>query len=313
MLGKSFGFILVLTLVATGVQAQKSPDDKKRVESRAYTFTIGGEGFLGVYTEEVSKENFAKFGLREVQGVAVTKVEENSPAAKAGIMANDVIVRIDGDEVTSVRKLNRLIGEIAPDHTARITVLRNGSEMEMSAVIERRKFEKFDGNFTIPRVEMPNIDLPDVPGAPQVLAIPNGMVWKTPGEFTTMYFASSRQIGVSVSSLSKQLGEYFGVPDGKGLLVTSVRENGPAFKAGIKAGDVIIEADGKSVVSNADLVRAIGAKKEGDLRLTIIRDKNRNTISVTPEDVKGLIAPDVEITTPRPPAPIVTTKPAEIG
>lgn len=309
MLSKSFGFILVLGLVATGVLAQKPPEEKKRIEGGAFSFTIGGEGFLGVYTEDVSKENFAKFGLREVRGVAVTKVEENSPAAKAGILPNDVIVRIDGDEVTSVRKLNRLVGEIAPDHTARVTVLRNGSEVELSAVIERRKFERFDGNFPLPRVEMPKIDLPEMPEAPQVLAIPNGTVWKTPGEFTTMYFASSRQIGVSVSSLSKQLGEYFGVPDGKGLLVTGVRENGPAFRAGIKAGDVIVEADGKPVVSNADLVRAIGSKKEGDIRLTIIRDKNRNTISVTPEDIKGLIAPETD--DPRPAVPVVTTKPSK--
>lgn len=304
---KSFFFILVLSLAATSVPAQKAPEDRKRVEGSAFSFTFGGEGFLGVYTEEVSKENFAKFGLREVRGVAVTKVEENSPAAKAGILPNDVIVRIDGDEVTSVRKLNRLIGEVAPDHTTRITVLRNGSEVDLSAVIERRKFEKFDGNFTFPRVEMPKIELPDMPEVPQALMIPDSLGWKTPGEFQTMYFASSRQIGISVSSLSKQLGDYFGVPEGKGLLVTSVRENGPAFKAGIKAGDVIIEAEGKPVVANGDLVRAIGGKKDGDLRLTIVRDKNRQTISVTPEDIKGLIAPESDgqrpaylLTTPKP-------------
>jgi C-terminal processing protease CtpA/Prc len=77
------------------------------------------------------------------------------------------------------------------------------------------------------------------------------------------------------------------VASGKGLLINNVRENSPAAKAGLKAGDVIVEVEGKSVASNLDLIRAIGEKKEGDVNLTIIRDKNRQTVRVTPEAVKS--------------------------
>ncbi len=97
---------------------------------------------------------------------------------------------------------------------------------------------------------------------------------------------TSRQIGVGVTPLTKQLGDYFGAAEGKGLLINDVRENSPAAKAGLKAGDVIVEIEGREVKEILDLMRAIGEKKEGGVSLTFIRDKNRQTVSVTPETVK---------------------------
>jgi membrane-associated protease RseP (regulator of RpoE activity) len=70
-------------------------------------------------------------------------------------------------------------------------------------------------------------------------------------------------------------------------MIDDVRSDSPAAKAGLKAGDIIVEADGKAVKNEGDLIRAISEKKEGDVTLTIVRDRNRQTISVTPEDVKN--------------------------
>jgi serine protease Do len=72
------------------------------------------------------------------------------------------------------------------------------------------------------------------------------------------------------------------VKDG-GVLITSVSDNSPAAKAGLKAGDVIIAIDGEKVSSPGDLVRGIGKKESGDVSLTIVRDRNTRTVSVTPE------------------------------
>ncbi|MGH9819116.1 MAG: PDZ domain-containing protein, partial [Pyrinomonadaceae bacterium] len=91
--------------------------------------------------------------------------------------------------------------------------------------------------------------------------------------------------------LTKQLGEYFGVANGEGLLVSSVRENSPAAKVGLKAGDVIVEIDGKAVKGDFDIARTLNEKKEGDVDLTIVREHNRQTFRVTPETVKGDLAP----------------------
>jgi membrane-associated protease RseP (regulator of RpoE activity) len=69
-------------------------------------------------------------------------------------------------------------------------------------------------------------------------------------------------------------------------LINSVAENSAAAKAGLKAGDVIVEVDGKAVAGNLDLTRAINEKKEGEITLTIIRNKNRQTVRLTPEKAK---------------------------
>ena len=83
--------------------------------------------------------------------------------------------------------------------------------------------------------------------------------------------------------MSAQLANYFGVKDGKGLLVTEVNENSPAAKADLKAGDVITEIDGKKVAEVNDLTSALTAKSEGTMVVKIIRKGAEKTINVTLE------------------------------
>lgn len=337
MIQKSFVLILLAVLTAVTGLAQK-PDPKKEKETlppQAFTFAFGGNGgYLGVQIQEIDKENFAKFGLREVRGVAIEKVTENSPAAAAGLQAGDVIVRVDGQEVTSTQKLTRLISEIAPDHQTKLTVLRNGNEQEITATLGKRQFPVMEnGNFEFQtpmpmgKMEIPDMkdfklfkDMPalkdfpqlkDLPqdGTPHVFSFPGGegraMVWRS---------GQGRQIGVGVIPLSKQLAEHFGVEGG--LMINEVREGSAAAKAGLKAGDIIVEADGKAVRGDTDLVRSVNSKKEGDVTLQIVRDGKRQTVSVTPEVSKdgGFIFrngnEDGDITMPA--APRVMTGPRAV-
>jgi len=98
-------------------------------------------------------------------------------------------------------------------------------------------------------------------------------------------FGNHRRIGVATTQLTKQLADYFGVADGKGVLVTSVEDDSPAAKAGLKAGDVITAIDGEKVDGSGDLARGINNKKEGDVTLTVIRNKNQRTMTVTPKEI----------------------------
>lgn len=317
MFRKLPAFILLAFSSCTIIYSQKTPEPSKQPDKApkpmVWAFQFDGS-YLGIEPQEVTKENFGKFGLSDVRGVAVEKVVENSPAAQAGLLAGDVIVKFEGEEITSVRKLSRLIAEVAPDHQVKLTILRNGSEQEITATMGKHEMpQAFNGNF---KVEMPNVQvMPQMPEMPNVQVMPNvqampkvqvmppnakgeGFIWKNDGE-NTFFFGGNRQIGVGVSSLTKQLGEYFGIADGKGLLINNVRENSPAAKAGLKAGDIIIEVDGKEVKGNIDLLRAISEKKDGEaVNLTFIRDKNRQTVQVTPEKLKGEIAPLFEGNSP---------------
>jgi len=294
MIRKLSAFIL-LSVSASAVTAfgqQTTAPVERRVERMVLAAPFEG-GYLGVQTIDVTKENFSKFGLREVRGVAVDKVVKDSPAEQAGLQAGDVIVRLDGEAVTSVLKLTRLIGEVAPDHQANITVLRNGTESEFNVTLGKRRAPKFaDGNFNFESFPVPPraFDFPRVPMPPNGTLLP----MPVPGEGDESFFifsGASRQIGIDVSPLSKQLADFFGVAGGNGLLINNVRKDSPADKAGLKAGDIVTEADGKTIKTKLDLIRALGEKKEGDVTLTIVRDKNRQTIRVTPEAAKGEAVP----------------------
>lgn len=288
-------FSIVGVGIVNAQTAPSAPTDKTERRARAMVLTAPFErSYLGVKTQEITKENFSQFGLANVRGVGIEKVVENSPAANAGLLANDVIIKFDGESIESVGKLLRLIAEVAPDHTAAITVLRGGSEREINVTLGKREGLPIQGNFNLGT--LPNIQaMPDVQVLPNVRTLPRapmGQMRVMPpisdgdGGIFILRGGASRQIGVGVEPLTKQLAEYFGVADGKGLLVSTIRENSPAMKAGLKAGDVIVEADNKPVVNQMDLIRAISGKKEGDVALTIIRDRNRQTLRVMPEMIK---------------------------
>lgn len=305
MIRRSFAFILfvLVGVVASNAQTPEPGADKAPVKTFSFSFD-GDGGYLGVQTEEVTRDNLAKFGLRDVKGVGIESVVDGSPAQTAGLQKGDVIVKLNGDDITSSRKLTRLVSEISPDHQARLTVLRNGSEREVTVTVGKRPGFKFeDGAFAgvmapLGRIEMPQ--MPDMPSMPNFERLPRGD-WSPlpPGASDAPFalaFDTRRQIGAGLMPLSKQLAAHYGVEGGS--LVSDVRENSPAAKAGLKAGDIIVEAEGKPVKGDGDLVRAIAEKKDGPVTLVIVRDRNRQTISVTPEEVKGSFNQYFEFSTP---------------
>ena len=244
---------------------------------RNFSFFLDGGAFLGVGTEDISKENMARYGMREVRGVGVTEVVKDSPAEKAGLRKDDVILRFDGESVTSVRKLTRLVSESSPDQTVRLTISRGGAEQELTATLAKHDF----GGMLRARIggELPGRIEGDVlrglskdfPG-PELGNL---------GDGNFVFAFGNRRIGVSTQTLTKQLADYFGVSGG--VLITSVTENSPAAKAGLKAGDVITAIDGEKVSSPGDIVRGLSKKETGDVSLTVVRDRSTRTVTVTPE------------------------------
>src|SRR6266566_1638518 len=91
----------------------------------------------GLIAEDIGKENMGRYGLSDVRGVGVTEVVKDSPAEKAGLKKDDVIVRFDGESVSSARKLTRLVSESAPDHTVRLSFMRGGVEQEVSVTLAK--------------------------------------------------------------------------------------------------------------------------------------------------------------------------------
>ena len=248
-----------------------------------FSFLIDGGGFLGVYAENISRDNMSRYHVMQVRGVGVTQVVKDSPAEKAGLRKDDVILRLDDESVSSVRKLNRLVSELSPDQSVKVVISRGGSEQEVTATIGKRNNTNMAQDFLGGEPRIWKFEGPDMKNFKFEGPLFNRKEFPNGGDMT-FFLNSSRRIGVSTMSLTKQLADYFGIADGKGALVTSVSDDGPAAKAGVKAGDVITAVDGEAVDSPGDISRVINQKKDGEVTLTIIRNKSQQTIRVTPRD-----------------------------
>lgn len=254
-----------------------------------FSLFVGGGSFLGVYAEDIDNEKAARYGMREARGVGITEVIKDSPAEKAGLRKDDVIVRFDGENVTSVRKLNRMVSEVAVDQTVRLGISRGGAEQDVSVTIGKQS-----NNYTS---SLGKLD--------ELRKAPGLGVWRSgSGDTSEGYFfgfGNQRRIGVSTVQLTKQLADYFGIAEGSGVLVTAVTDDSPAAKAGVKAGDVITAVDGEKIDSAGDLSRVLNKKKEGDVTLTVVRSKNQRTITVTPKEGTANIIPagQLGVTLPR--------------
>jgi serine protease Do len=297
MKAKYFVSLLLALILTAGValaqQPAPPPPSPPDDSDQSFSFFISGDGFLGVYAENISRENMGRYHVSTVRGVGVTRVVKDSPAEKAGLRKDDVILSLDGENVSSVRKLNRLVSEMAPDQSVRVSFSRAGAEQEVTATVGKRSNQSFASDM--------------FPEGSKVWkwegADPKTFKWEGPllnrgdlfdnnGGFS-FSLSNSRRIGVSTMQLTKQLADYFGIAGGKGVLVTAVTDDGPAAKAGVKAGDVITAVDGEAVDSSGDISRVINSKKEGDVTLTIVRNKSQQTIRVTPREGGGL-APMVD-------------------
>lgn len=247
-----------------------------------------GEGsYLGVYLEEVTPDRMKELGLAEERGAIVMKVVEGSPAAKAGLKENDVVVSFNGQRVDSMIALRRLLSETPSDRNVQIEVIRGGNRQTVAATLSKKSQnfalgspdwngQLLQGEEARKRAEELFRQQQDGKGLPDF----GNFSFVNPGEF--MAFRGGR-LGISGESLTDQLAEYFGVKEGRGVLVAQVNENSAASKAGLKAGDVIIAIDNEKIDNVNALVSTLWKKEEGSIALKIIRNHVEQTITVTLE------------------------------
>lgn len=207
--------------------------------------------------------------------VLITRVEENSPAELVKLKPGDRVLKIDGKEIGTSDQLVSEIRTRRPGQDINLTVDRDGMTQEIKVKLgampeeeARRELElRFPGLFR---------QLPGFPLRPVLPDLPEGEKFEF--EFG---FEHYRFIGVALEQLNPELSKYFGVPDGRGLLVARVNSGSPAEKAGIRVGDVIVAADGRRVETLEALTDQIQKKKKGEkISLEIIRDKKKMKIEV---------------------------------
>jgi serine protease Do len=273
-------------------EAASLTQEKKRVieispDSQELWTSDDNSGWLGIEISEVNADKAKELKLSETRGVVVGSVDPDSPAAKAGLKENDVILSYEGQNVEGTIQFRRLVRETPPGRSVPLSISRDGSVQTVTIEVAERSSVFGPGDKdSAPRVykfKVPNVQefkMPDFDFNPMVT--PEAMDFHTP------------LLGIGAEDLSGQLGDYFGVPSGEGILVREVRSGTPAEKAGLKAGDVITKVDGQTVKSTRDLRSQLRQKiDQKTVTLSVLRKGSEISVPVAIEKPRRIDAPQI--------------------
>ncbi|HEY6025761.1 MAG TPA: Do family serine endopeptidase [Pseudolabrys sp.] len=194
-------------------------------------------GWIGVQIQTVTPDIADSLGLKKAEGALVAEPQANSPAAKAGIKAGDVITMVDGKPVKDSRDLAKTIGAMAPGAKIALTVIQNGSEKNLSLTLGQLPNEKEAKNTTDDN---------------------NGS-----------NAADIGKLGLTLAPATRVQGA-----GDNGVVVTGVDTSGVAAEHGFSTGDVILEISGKSVSTPGDVRNAIGVARKDGRKNVLMRVKS---------------------------------------
>ena len=203
-------------------------------------------GYLGVMIQGVDQDMATAFGLKGApRGALVGDVTKGGPASKAGIENGDIILKMNGEQVDDSRGLRVAVAELAPGSKANFTIFRDGAEKDVTVTIGERE------------------------GAETIVG------QNSEGQ-------SGIQLGIQVQPINPELRQQFDLSaDVAGLVITGVEPGSAAAEAGLKEGDVIVEAARQPMAKTADL-QSVVKNAKGPLLLRVYRDNATLYMTVTP-------------------------------
>jgi serine protease Do len=196
------------------------------------------EGWLGARVAALTPAIADSLGFSTTQGVLVTAVPPQTPAAHGGMQAGDVILRLGDQPITDPRDLHRLISTTPPGETLHLAMLRNGRPFGIAIVVGEA-------------AEPPGHGAP--PGPP---------------------LSASPDLGLQLAPLDQDARARFHIPaEVSGVLVAGITANSAAAGRGLAAGNVIVRAQWSSVAQPADVRAQVAAARQagrGHVMLGII-------------------------------------------
>ncbi len=173
-------------------------------------------GWLGVQIQEVTPAIAGSLGLQSEHGALAAVVTPDSPGAKAGLKQGDVILTFNGNEVSRLRDLPRLVAETAPDTGAKMKVWRNGQTVELQATLG----------------ELPN----------------NEQAASATDRREQEESARADALGMHLAPLNSQLRRELNTgKDVQGVVITRVDPGSAAAEVGLSEGDVVVAIDQQPV------------------------------------------------------------------
>ncbi len=205
-------------------------------------------GYLGVAVASLDRETAQQSGLSNTQGALVHGVWPDSPAAKAGLQPDDVILAVNNKQISGIVEFGQLVADLAPHHKVRLAIIRDGKKITLTAILGARS--------GVPRS-------PEPPTRIEIL---------TPGPFfgdmpsPALRWRNSL-LGVEYESIDSQLADFFGVK--QGVLIRYVHPGSLAGAAGLKAGDVVVKVNEKITGEARNIALALQNRQPGQSELTL--------------------------------------------
>ena len=221
---------------SVGIAFAIPADTVKSVVAQLKDKGVVTRGWIGVQIQPVSAEIADSLGLKTAEGALVAEPKSDGPAAKAGILAGDVVVSLNGEAVKDARDLAKKIGAMAPGSTVKLAVLRKGDVKTMSMTLGELPAER-QARGGDAQKEMQANDAP--------------------------------RLGLMLAPADKVAGA-----GSEGVVVTAVDPNGPAAEHGFKTGDVILNVAGKAVSTPAEIRKAMADARADAKRTVLMRVKS---------------------------------------
>lgn len=213
-------------------------------------------GYLGVGIQPLSTDIAAGLGLPKDRGEIVASVEPSGPAAKAGIKQGDVIVKINGSDVTYDNTLSYVVANTPIGSTVPIELIRDGQRKTVNATISQRPAES-------------------VVQARAGLAPPTAdesEPSKAPG-----IEAAKASLGITLQPLTAELRQQLRVPETvKGVVIAGINPASDAATNGLQRGDIILQINQKPTTSPAEAAAAVEAARKAG-RDTVLMLVQRGT------------------------------------
>ena len=251
---------------------QESDDPKIADDDNFQIFMGAGGGWLGVGVSEVSAEKVKSLKLPEERGALLGKIVPDSPAAKAGLKENDVVLEVNGQRIEGTEQFRRMIHEIPAGRNVNLTVWRDSRSQNIKVTVGKHEagnmkvFADGPKSFAFKMPTLP--EMPDLSGLEHLRSF-------------AMISPGRPLLGIDAENLKGDFGNYFGAPDGEGVLVRGVFANSAAAKAGLKVGDVITSLNGERIRNASELrEKLLTHHEEKSIELGVLRNKSELKLSV---------------------------------
>ena len=208
-----------------------------------------------VFQAGLNEDLADSLGIPHNKGEFVQAVEPGEAAAKAGIKAGDVVIRVDGKEVSNDQTLSYLVANVKPGSRIPIELIRNGKRLTVTATVGSRPSEE--------ELARQSFD-PDQEQGEDQFAGPEGSG------------LSEESLGLSFIPLTPQIARQLGAgQDATGLVVNAVDPNSDAARKGLRRGDIVMSANYENIANVADLETAIKKAKSSNREAVLLRVQRR--------------------------------------